>query len=277
MKHKVLLFCATLCIGISLHAQEERGPAPPEGEGKELFTTVCSQCHTLKSTLIMRNGQKGWEETVNRMVLYGAQLSPSEADRVVHYLTTQLGPGSPTVADAAAPSRAERANRTATITLPEGAGKELVATRCSLCHSLEKVVSATRTRADWEITTVDMQRRGMNATPDQMQAMISYLQAHFSTAAQASPQARTQSPHIGPGTATTGQEIFTQKCFQCHSVLPDQVRFGPSLYAEMRKPRPKLAETQIRTILKDGKGKMPPAKDLSKEDVDNLLAYIRSL
>jgi mono/diheme cytochrome c family protein len=42
-------------------------------------------------------------------------------------------------------------------------------------------------------------------------------------------------------------------------------------------PQPKLTDAQIRTILRDGKGKMPPVKDLSKEDMDNLLAYIRSL
>ncbi len=93
-----LLFSLSLYLGLSscahAHAQEERFPPVPEGNGKQLFVTVCSQCHTLKSTLIMRDGQQGWEDTVNRMVLYGAQLSPPEADTITRYLVTQLGPGS---------------------------------------------------------------------------------------------------------------------------------------------------------------------------------------
>jgi mono/diheme cytochrome c family protein len=75
-----------------------------------------------------------------------------------------------------------------------------------------------------------------------------------------------------------GQQVFTQRCFQCHSVLPDQVRFGPSLYGEMKKPHPKKTEAQIRAILINGNGKMPSFKDvLTKEDTDNLLAYLHSL
>ena len=75
-----------------------------------------------------------------------------------------------------------------------------------------------------------------------------------------------------------GQEVFTQRCFQCHSVLPDQVRFGPSLYGELKKPHAKKTDAEVRTILKNGKGKMPSFKDvLSKEDTDNLLAYLHSL
>ncbi len=75
-----------------------------------------------------------------------------------------------------------------------------------------------------------------------------------------------------------GEEIFTQRCFQCHSVAENQVRFGPSLYHEMKAPHPKKTAPQIRTILKEGKGKMPSFKDiLTQEDTDNILAYLHSL
>ena len=78
--------------------------------------------------------------------------------------------------------------------------------------------------------------------------------------------------------AHAGQQVFTQKCFQCHSVLPDQVRFGPSLYHVLKKPHPLKTEPEVRTILKNGQGKMPSFKDvLSKEETDNLLAYLHTL
>ena len=184
------LFYLSVCLGLLLcahaQAQEERTPPVPEGEGKQLFVTVCSQCHTLKSTLLLRDGQQGWKQIVDRMVLYGAQLSPSEADTITHYLVTQLGPGSarpesaPTSARSGSPHGGS-ANTSRVITLPEGPGQDLVATRCALCHTLETVVSVKRTPADWEATIADMHERGMKATPDEMQAIIAYLESNFST------------------------------------------------------------------------------------------------
>ena len=173
-RHASLLLCASLCFSNLVYGQEERGPALPDGEGKQLVTLVCSQCHGLRETQILRDGQKGWEEVVDRMVLYGAQLSPSEADLVTRYLATQLGPDK----SAAQPQRTS-GDRTKIISLPEGPGKELVAVRCALCHNLEKVVSSTRSRADWESITINMVQRGMPASPDETQKMMSYLQTHF--------------------------------------------------------------------------------------------------
>jgi mono/diheme cytochrome c family protein len=61
-------------------------------------------------------------------------------------------------------------------------------------------------------------------------------------------------------------------------VIPNQVRFGPSLYGVLSKPHPRKTDAEVRGILKNGKGKMPSFKDvLSKEDTDNLLAYLHSL
>ena len=75
-----------------------------------------------------------------------------------------------------------------------------------------------------------------------------------------------------------GQEIFTSKCFQCHSVQPDQMRLGPSLYNETKKPHAKKTDAQVREIVKEGKNKMPAFGDkLTKEETDDLLAYIHTL
>jgi mono/diheme cytochrome c family protein len=89
--------------------------------------------------------------------------------------------------------------------------------------------------------------------------------------AEANPAAKQQAVHAG-------QQVFTQRCFQCHSVIPDQVRFGPSLYGVVTKPHPRKTDAQVRNILKNGQGKMPSFNGvLSKEDTDNLLAYLHSL
>lgn len=76
------------------------------------------------------------------------------------------------------------------------------------------------------------------------------------------------------GMVHAGQDIYTHKCLQCHSVSEGEVRLGPSLYGEMKKK----SATEIRTILENGKGKMPSFQDkLTKQDIDNLLAYLHTL
>ena len=75
-----------------------------------------------------------------------------------------------------------------------------------------------------------------------------------------------------------GEEVFTKNCFQCHSVQPDQVRFGPSLYNELKKPHPKKTDAEVRQILKGGKNKMPAfGEKLSKQETDDLLSYLHTL
>lgn len=91
------------------------------------------------------------------------------------------------------------------------------------------------------------------------------------TQAQSSADKNTAAVHAG-------QDIYTHKCLQCHSVNEGEIRFGPSLYGEMKKPNPKKSAPEVRTILENGKGKMPSFQDkLMKQDIDNLLAYLRTL
>jgi mono/diheme cytochrome c family protein len=75
-----------------------------------------------------------------------------------------------------------------------------------------------------------------------------------------------------------GQQIFLQRCMQCHSTNEGQVMIGPSLWGEMNKSPHHKTAAEIRAQIHDGKGKMPAFKDiLTKEDTDDLIAYIRTL
>ena len=185
--------CGCFCLSSPVYPQGALEPALPDGDGKDLTTFVCSQCHGLRETELLRDGEKGWRDTVNRMVLYGAQMTPAEADRVTHYLATHLGQENQAPDKGAAGSQtsgeetagAHRGQQSIAhsgakrVSLPAGPGKELVASRCAQCHSLEKAVNVNRTNADWDAVTYDMVERGMHATPDEVQAMLSYLKASF--------------------------------------------------------------------------------------------------
>ena len=75
-----------------------------------------------------------------------------------------------------------------------------------------------------------------------------------------------------------GQDVFNQRCFQCHSTVEGQVRIGPSLYHVMAKPHPRKSPAEVRALLVTGKDKMPSFKGiLTPVDTDNLIAYLHTL
>ena len=65
------------------------------------------------------------------------------------------------------------------MTLPDGAGKNLVETRCGLCHDLERVAAIKRSRAQWPPIMANMVARGATATPDEAKTISDYLAANF--------------------------------------------------------------------------------------------------
>jgi len=91
------------------------------------------------------------------------------------------------------------------------------------------------------------------------------------------PPSAQPSASYTPANAHAGEQVFLQRCFQCHSVNPGEVRIGPTLFHVMKGPKA-VSAAQIRIQLRDGKGKMPPFKDiLTPDDVNHIIAYLHSL
>lgn len=68
------------------------------------------------------------------------------------------------------------------IVLREGAGRDLVSTRCVICHSLDYVQAngPVMTRARWEATVRKMiDKFGAPITDDEAKAIVGYLGAHY--------------------------------------------------------------------------------------------------
>jgi cytochrome c5 len=149
----------------SAQAQQRPDPLPP-GDGHDLVAVACSQCHALGTIAKIRDGAAGWRRYVQNMVLRGAQLTKPEIDTVVSYLSLHLGPGMNLP-----PAKS--------VALPDGAGKDLVAARCALCHDLERVVAVKRGRQAWPVIVGDMVERGAPATPEDAKVIADYLSANF--------------------------------------------------------------------------------------------------
>jgi cytochrome c5 len=159
------LLAFTLSIFASPGFAQNANPLPP-GDGREIVAVACSQCHYLGTIAKIRDGAAGWRTYVNNMVLRGAQLTPAEIDKVVDYLSLNLGPGANLP-----PARP--------VTLPDGAGKNLVETRCALCHDLERISTAKRGKQAWPVIVNNMVAWGATATPDEAKTISDYLAANF--------------------------------------------------------------------------------------------------
>jgi len=161
-----LVLGTTLVISASpSHAQQNANPLPL-GDGREIVAVACSQCHYLGTIAKIRDGAVGWRTYVSNMVLRGAQLTPAEVDKVVNYLSTNLGPGINLP-----PQKA--------VTLPDGTGKQLVETRCALCHDLERVAEVKRKKDNWGPIVANMVAWGAPATPEETKTITDYLAANF--------------------------------------------------------------------------------------------------
>jgi len=164
---RLVLSCVVAALSLAAApARAQPASALPPGEGRDLVATACAQCHTLAVIHSVRDGPVGWKRHVYNMVMRGAQLTPREADTMLDYLNTNFGPG-------------QRMPPAKPIKLPAGAGKELVETRCALCHDLERVTIAKRQKRDWDRIVANMlERFGLNA-PDEVRAISAYLVTQF--------------------------------------------------------------------------------------------------
>lgn len=77
------------------------------------------------------------------------------------------------------------------------------------------------------------------------------------------------------GSPQAGAIVYSRNCSGCHRAGTTQA-FAPSLSGYLREG--KHDESETRRIIRDGKGNMPPfSRRLSRHQVDDLLAYMRTL
>jgi mono/diheme cytochrome c family protein len=83
-----------------------------------------------------------------------------------------------------------------------------------------------------------------------------------------------------------GEEVFFATCSVCHETETDEANVGPSLKGLFRKPSQVLADgthlehtdDAVRRFILQGNSNMPPMdKALSRQDLEDVLAYLHTL
>lgn len=139
-----LLLVALVGWTVITAAQEEDRAAIEPATARKAATLVlarCAVCHTTDLIAQQRLPQDRWTVTVEKMVHWGAELSPEEAAVVVQYLTARNHPGAPDQlpsieAELATmePARAQSAASDGPLTGIAARGAALFAHNCQACH-----------------------------------------------------------------------------------------------------------------------------------------------
>lgn len=171
-----------------LMAGEEAGGATPEAtptepgatgatlNGEQLVSERCTVCHSIdriKNKMASGADRSAWEQTVDRMISYGAQLNADERQAVIDYLS---GQGGAAPAPAATPTAASSTSSALN-------GEQLVSERCTVCHSADRInkkIASGADRAAWEQTVDRMISHGAQLNADERQAVLDYLVAQSS-------------------------------------------------------------------------------------------------
>jgi competence ComEA-like helix-hairpin-helix protein len=139
----------------------------PDGPGKDVFASVCSECHAVDLATNQKKPQAGWQSTVDSMIAKGATVSKEQAQQIVDYLTKNFGPD-----DSAAPAIASKA-------MPEGAGKEIILRECTACHLPDHFTKYRHTNEEWQAIVIRMGTRVRSATKDELDTVQKYLATNY--------------------------------------------------------------------------------------------------
>lgn len=86
----VLLVSAVLIVGCGGAASEPVEKAVPTAHpGKSVMNSKCGTCHDLSRVTEYRDDLEGWEMTVDRMILLGAELSDQQRTDLIDYLAQE--------------------------------------------------------------------------------------------------------------------------------------------------------------------------------------------
>jgi cytochrome c5 len=146
--------CAAVLTMTAAAVVAGQGSSPPD-KGEQLMNTSCTSCHDLRPIQTQALDTEGWTGVVAAMVDKGAQIEKGDVPTLAEYLAKNFGP------------------------LPEGAGKKILLTTCTVCHDLLRVKRTAATREEWEDTLGAMLNEGAMLSEQDFPVLLNYLARNF--------------------------------------------------------------------------------------------------
>ncbi len=124
--------------------------------------------------------------------------------------------------------------------MPAGEGRSLVSGVCAGCHTLDRVLTLSNSRGEWERTVQDMVSRGAQISSQEVGAIVNYLVEHYG-----------ENSRPVPGSPQAAEALFNSKCFQCH---------GDAMWKNVRRDRKEWTGIIYRMV---GRGALFTAEEIN--------------
>lgn len=139
----------------------------PEGKGLASLEAKCLSCHEADLITQQRLSRAGWTREVDKMIRWGTELSESEKQESIEYLSAHFGPR---------PVNAKRADQSA-----EARGLAIFNAKCLSCHEADLTEQQRLTRAGWVREVDKMIRWGADVSESEKSVLVDYLSERYGT------------------------------------------------------------------------------------------------
>ncbi len=133
----------------------------PPGPGADLVKARCVSCHEADLITQQRLSLTGWTRSVDKMVRWGATITPQERDVLHPYLAANFGPR---------PAVSHAANE---------AGAATYKRACLTCHEADIVEQQRLSRGRWLGSVEKMMRWGAAVSESEKNPLVDYLASRF--------------------------------------------------------------------------------------------------
>ena len=133
----------------------------PAGAGLDVLNKRCVSCHDADIISSQKLSLTGWTRSVDKMVRWGATITPEERDVLHKYLADHFGP-QPMAAHASTDAGAATYRRA-----------------CLSCHDADIIEQQKLTPAGWTRTVEKMMRWGATVADADKQPLVGYLAARY--------------------------------------------------------------------------------------------------
>jgi cytochrome c2 len=149
---------AIILVAISTTSAQQQ---PPAGAGLEVMKRRCLSCHEADIISSQKLSLTGWTRSVDKMVRWGAAITPAEREVLQPYLAQHFAP-QPVASHPATDTAAAAFKRV-----------------CLTCHEADIIEQQKLTPTGWTRSVEKMMRWGAAVSDAEKQPLVDYLAARY--------------------------------------------------------------------------------------------------